>query len=395
MKLAFFLASGLVLLSVSLASPLTAAQDIATNPPPLLPGEYFALTRNGCAIIALAGLNDGGDKAKFINELSKEDWSGQCRQGLVHGWGTLSRHLNPALAVGTGETYFLGRSLQIQSSPSLFGSGLDITYFDKKAGQVAQVKDRKDPFDPVWSASPNGRTSIIDPAEMIIWSTQQSSCRIEADRFTDCSIDRAYQVFGVQQLGGKVIQTHWCPNPKSSDGCEGLWKEKTAGAVQRINELVARVKQQDAEDRASQSALMEPWLRAKAEAQMAAALTAVRKDAEATAQRDVARVAADSKNAAARDKAESAFTSSLDKMNAGQLFALADAKRLEGDPDKARQAFRVLLSRFPDHALAGPAAQQLTALPAAPAAVASTTPAGGVSPMEALAGAMGARTGAP
>lgn len=389
------LASSLACLSVALAPQFVAAQDIAANPPPLLPNEYIAMTRNGCAIIAFAGLSDGGNKAKFISELATEDWSGQCREGLVHGWGTLTRHFGPGAALGTGERYFLGRSVSIQHGPSLFGSGRDVTYTDKRAAQVAFVKDGKDPFAPVWSSSINGGTTVIDPKEMVVWSTQQNSCIAETEQFKNCDADRNYDVFGVQQMGGAAgLKTHWCPNPRSSAGCEALWREKTAGAVQRIQELVARVKQQDAEDRASQADLMAPWLRARMEARMAAALAVVRKDAEAAAQRNAARAAGDSKNAAARDKADSAFAANLAKMNAGQLFALADAKRLEGDPDKARQAYRALLSRFSDHALAGQAAQQLTALPAAPATVASATPAGGLSPMEALAAAMGARAGA-
>lgn len=58
-------------------------------------------------------------------------------------------------------------------------------------------------------------------------------------------------------------------------------------------------------------------------------------------------------------QAAHAFRASLDSLNPGQLFARADELFSGGDKAAARQALRALIARFPDHALAEKAAQQM------------------------------------
>lgn len=73
------------------------------------------------------------------------------------------------------------------------------------------------------------------------------------------------------------------------------------------------------------------------------------------------------KGVAERERADKAYVASLTKLGPGALFNLADTKRREGDTDKERQALRALIGRFPNHAMAGAAAQQLSRIPDAPA----------------------------
>lgn len=75
-------------------------------------------------------------------------------------------------------------------------------------------------------------------------------------------------------------------------------------------------------------------------------------------------VLGDQKKAAAAKEAEaiSAFRNTINAMNAGQLFAKADELSNSGDSAKAREVFRALVSRFPDHPLAATAAQQMSKL---------------------------------
>jgi hypothetical protein len=60
-----------------------------------------------------------------------------------------------------------------------------------------------------------------------------------------------------------------------------------------------------------------------------------------------------------REQAEQQFRASLQTMNPGQLFARADELNAQGDRDRAREAQRALMSRFPDHPLAATAARQM------------------------------------
>ena len=89
----------------------------------------------------------------------------------------------------------------------------------------------------------------------------------------------------------------------------------------------------------------------------------------AAAKRDAAererRAAEEERLAAERRKAEEqalaaqAYRDKLDTMNAGQLFALSDELLAQNDADRSKEVLRVLISRFPDHPLAGNAAEQL------------------------------------
>lgn len=62
---------------------------------------------------------------------------------------------------------------------------------------------------------------------------------------------------------------------------------------------------------------------------------------------------------------ERQFHAELQHANPGQLYALADQWREQGDADKARQALRAMVTRFPDHALTASAVSQLNRLNAA------------------------------
>lgn len=115
---------------------------------------------------------------------------------------------------------------------------------------------------------------------------------------------------------------------------------------------------------------------AQAEAAKRQAAEDQRLQAEADRQRD------ETQKKLAEAAAQQAFQDRLGTMNPGQLFALADEMGVAGDGSRARQALRALVSRFPDHALAGTAATQLakanasSSAPASPAAGGAGKPVG-------------------
>ena len=99
--------------------------------------------------------------------------------------------------------------------------------------------------------------------------------------------------------------------------------------------------------------------------------------AKADAEAERQRVAAETK---ARDEAE--LKDKLQTMSAGELFALGDELSAAGKTSESNQAFRTLISRFPDSPLAVIAAKRLSGIKdaaagsAAPAASRSTAAAG-------------------
>ena len=94
-------------------------------------------------------------------------------------------------------------------------------------------------------------------------------------------------------------------------------------------------------------------------------------------------------------RADQQFRTSLQTMNPGQLFARADELSTRGDPARAREVQRALISRFPDHPLAATAARQIAGEPggnptgamgsgSAGATEAASRPAGGRQDCEAM-----------
>lgn len=96
---------------------------------------------------------------------------------------------------------------------------------------------------------------------------------------------------------------------------------------------------------------------AKVAADIAAANDRVRRERE---QEIASRAAADKQKADAMARDEQQFQASLNSLNVGQLFAKADEFKSQGDSAKSRDALRALIARFPNHALATTAAQQLS-----------------------------------
>jgi hypothetical protein len=72
------------------------------------------------------------------------------------------------------------------------------------------------------------------------------------------------------------------------------------------------------------------------------------------------KVAAEQAQRAQQEAQQKAFRDSLQKMNAGQLYAKADELATAGETQRSREVLRALISRFPDHALAVEAAKQMS-----------------------------------
>lgn len=97
------------------------------------------------------------------------------------------------------------------------------------------------------------------------------------------------------------------------------------------------------------------------EAKVAADTAAANDRAKREREQEIAsRAAADKQKADAMARDEQQFQASLNSLNVGQLFAKADEFKSQGDSAKSRDALRALIARFPNHALATTAAQQLS-----------------------------------
>lgn len=95
------------------------------------------------------------------------------------------------------------------------------------------------------------------------------------------------------------------------------------------------------------------------------AITSADAEANERAQREANQRAATAENTALADAPrtaqEQADAQAMQTGSVGEVFALADRLESEKQPDTARKAFRALIARFPDHALAAAAAARLSA----------------------------------
>lgn len=373
----------------TLLQPQSAEAQVLDAEPALLPGEVFALTQNGCGIVMNTGgkeiittyglLADGSMGSIQIDPrdyIASNVWSGDCSGGLAHGWG---RYGPPGDAGIEGEfwlesEYAYGRELgRYQSSTheihyQVAGTNSVEQIHIKKLGERATDAPQWVTFEEdFWGGSSisNSQTNV---------RTNATNCFIDTSKFRGCR-GEGYPVYGVtvQSLGeGGEVVDHWCPNPKTTKGCETLWEEL---AGPNLTQARAQIEQweQDTQAAVQQYAdISAPWLAQEQEraAERQEALLAIQA-AEAQALADAEQLRREQAQEAA-----AAFEEQLTAANAGELFILAQDLDSEGRSDEARLARRALITRFPDNALAATAAQQMMATQA-PAAT-TTAPVLGI-----------------
>lgn len=345
--------------------------------PPLLPGEVLVLTQNGCGVVLK---QDGAQShvRRVIDEafVRARVWAGgDCEDGLVDGWGILA--LQGQSRGGHEARFVFGRLIAERmpeaADPAVFGNRIGSTEvrYDLD-GKTFLVADLPPSITPRWvSGFGSGGTRLLSPNGRILVSTFRTPCPALTDWTGPCEFSNQYDVFGVEAIVGEKLWRFWCPDPRTSVGCERVWHEKARPVVEAIRAFDAIADKQIAADTEKFRRLSEAWIAEREAPRREAARRAaedVALDREVAAreqqQRDAADEADQRKALAARKQAEAAFKARLARLNPGELFALADAQRSEGNIEQEREVLRALLTRFPNHALATLAAQQLSKLAA-------------------------------
>lgn len=423
--------SRLIIAGLSLVGIVAHAQ---TSDPPLLPGEVYGKTQNGCGIVVKPkdireADNDLEGAKKAISEMV---WTGSCTNGLAEGRGELGKAKDvPRKAPPMG-----GLSRGREGPPPLmiweYSSGRILPekfdYISENGEFKAyNIGDRSimllnnsDPYAPRWEGTFSSTNMLMSPDGLGIIPVT-GSCFMDQKRFPGCDTSSDFQVYGIRTFSKINYEgmISWCPNPRTKVGCQALYQEKAGPIIARIKAFIVEVENKIAEDKLKYAELGLPMeqrsaakkLAVAAEAKRAAALAAIAlvKDKEIALTEQQERDEADAKEIAkiAQQKinADKAYTASLARMNAGELFALADKKRTAKEPDKAREAFRLIVTKFSTNPLSAVAAQEMLKLPAAapvtgieptPAKTATTKPTTALPTkkrddgLEDMAGALGA-----
>ncbi len=165
---------------------------------------------------------------------------------------------------------------------------------------------------------------------------------------------------------------------KGTSACEG--GSKTAVVTVRDAAKVRAEQQAAADKRAAVEE--ELAMRKTAEVELARARAeAAERRAPPSADNGTSRVVqTETENINMRDTVDPEFIRGLGSQNAGQLFATADEMKGAGRLLQAREAYKALMTRFPNHALVATAAQQMAALPPPPKGYVTPVPGGTRSP---------------
>ncbi len=328
----------------------TSVQAFSQTTPPLREDEVIRKTKDDCGLIDSKAVSKAYEKY-----YENVNWGGVCKNGLALGEGAIVPRFKGMPGVAPrpeirGWAYY-GRPFGYVKYENS-GKTIMLFYWEGKQANLDFLSDNS----PNWPSDSNpldlnpetGKTIVGIGDNLTLLQSNRSRCdHYFYGKLPDCSLDKPYPVFylGVHPKNG-VEKRILCPNPRSPKGCDDLWYEFANPIFEQQKAFVA-------ENAPKAEALQRELQPLIAKEQAAALKLAQQREAE-----EKRRAAAE---ALVKANEEKSFKQTLEKGNAGQLFSLADKLALEGQTEKARDAQRALVSRFPNSPLAATAAQQMAA----------------------------------
>lgn len=320
---------------ITVAIPAQALPQ-ALPRPPMRPGEVILVTANGCGIVLATSKLTVESIRKNRALTATDTWKGGCLNGLAHGKGRMNYPARDTYEAGSyAVEYFYGRSVPIMQ----WDHG-ETWYYTQDGRSVASTTGANLDV-PIWTP---GRAEFMSSTGVMVLADKQS---IQTE--TSCGWDSCDYSIRQSWIGeDRPSVTTPCPQPKTTAGCDALWRQLAGPLIATYRSVRAEVE-----------GGLPGWrneltqLNAARDARLAALDVA---SGEAFARGQAAALAE-------VGQADKTFKAKLAAANAGQLYVMADEYERGGDSDKAGQALRALLTRFPDHGLAVTAAQRLSALP--------------------------------
>jgi hypothetical protein len=368
--------------------------------PPLEPDEAYGETSNGCGIVlAMQGRKtfkavkfddngkmvlDAAGKAA-LDEVSPQEflrrmvWTGDCPAGLAHGLGAFMTREHLVSTIDYKTEFSYGRRLTRSLQPGRSPGARHVGYLLPGNLNIS-IPAWRDPFVPrfgKWTddaastqisviRSNEGVKSTFIYAEMI-------PCTLLDKKPRGCSGEKRFDVpaISVTSFQGQEHQTirTQCPDLGDGKNCAALWQQIAGPLIAEIQPLMAKADADDEARRKRYTALnsmhvlnarvMQMAREAQAEKDIARRKAAA---AEGEADAKKKREASEAEQLAKQQQAERDFKAQLTRLNAGQLYVMADELKTAGKSAQARDVLRALITRFPDHALAGNAANMLATL---------------------------------
>jgi hypothetical protein len=228
----------------------------AYPPPPLFPGESIFYTQNGCGIIFKQPTDTydepvGWDAVtnKPITKATtwkayfgKMQWSGDCPFGIAHGLGTLAETKDMVAMINYQSGYVRGRASGFMLFPAaMTGSEQYEAHLTGSGNKHVIIPVRDDPFKPLWSEFLSEEPSTRLSFDKTIISTSKSGCAAALEgkkfKFKGCSYTNNFSVYSVdvaKEIDGYKATSTYCPDPKTSIGCDALWQQIAGPMIEQI-----------------------------------------------------------------------------------------------------------------------------------------------------------------
>lgn len=224
--------------------------------PPLFPGESLFYTQNGCGIIfkqpsATFDEPIGYDAAtkKSITKATtwkayygKMQWSGDCPFGIAHGLGALAEAKDMVGMINYQSGYVRGRATSFMLIPTaMTGFEQYEAHLTVSGNKNVSMPVRDDPFKPLWSEFLSDEPSTSLSFDTTVINTSMSGCATELEgkkfKFKGCNYNNNFPVYSIhvaKAADGFKATTTYCPDPKTSAGCDALWQQIAGPMIEQI-----------------------------------------------------------------------------------------------------------------------------------------------------------------
>ena len=227
--------------------------------PPKIPGKIYVKTPDGCG-----QLYDASVTSETLAYKSNSYWIGDCKHGLYHGFGYW---LNPAMTFTPIQTAYMqfgdmqfGTRAEIKPKAGVTELGLGATVgvtlhhesgagFDQATIPVGwKLEEPLIPFYPTSDGSSLDEFSFSYTELRGAQSEKRTgftvridarSCMLAEKKISGCkALYGDFDIYGVELVTeletGKKESFTLCPNPKTTVGCDALWREIAGPYIEKI-----------------------------------------------------------------------------------------------------------------------------------------------------------------
>lgn len=249
----------LIILAATFSGLLSGAVTAQTVAPPILPGEVYAETANGCGVIFSATeIAAGSAVSAAIESWRKNAWYGRCVDGLIDGDGQVGSPGDPISFLRY--SYVLGRGI---TSKRRDEEKRLTTYL--AGGQFVDIYDGPKPFGPRWGYD---NVNVYAP-DMKHWISARRDRCMEQEKKTKkfgCRSTNDYRAFVLWVLIDGESKQLVCPDPRTSEGCDKLWMTEGKPVFDKIEAFVAPIETELSERRVRYLSFITPAWRSQAAA---------------------------------------------------------------------------------------------------------------------------------